>query len=226
MATIAFLLTMFTSPASAALYDVDFALPGGSGFGASLFHDASTGNHMSGDVVGNITPNNPDTTGVYDSITGEFYAEIHDVTPVYDTQPNHFTLSGTLLFDANGVLANDSTLFLDFTDGASGKLVDGMMGFKAGYVCCGSTDSDPNSFIQQGESDIFWLTLWGANYNSENPWDGEYDNKTNLGMDLRLQLTELPGDRGLPQVPVPAAAWLFGSGLLGLVGVARRKNTV
>jgi hypothetical protein len=24
-------------------------------------------------------------------------------------------------------------------------------------------------------------------------------------------------------VPVPAAAWLFGSGLLGLVGVARRK---
>ena len=32
-------------------------------------------------------------------------------------------------------------------------------------------------------------------------------------------------DRGLnpPEVPVPAAAWLFGSGLLGLMGVARRK---
>lgn len=28
---------------------------------------------------------------------------------------------------------------------------------------------------------------------------------------------------GLPQVPVPAAAWLLGSGLLGLIGVARRK---
>jgi hypothetical protein len=26
-------------------------------------------------------------------------------------------------------------------------------------------------------------------------------------------------------VPVPAAAWLFGSGLLGLVGVARRKQS-
>jgi hypothetical protein len=24
-------------------------------------------------------------------------------------------------------------------------------------------------------------------------------------------------------VPVPAAVWLFGSGLLGLIGVARRK---
>jgi hypothetical protein len=27
-------------------------------------------------------------------------------------------------------------------------------------------------------------------------------------------------------VPIPAAAWLFGSGLLGLVGVARRRRTV
>ena len=25
-------------------------------------------------------------------------------------------------------------------------------------------------------------------------------------------------------VPIPAAAWLFGSGLIGLVGLARRKN--
>ena len=29
-----------------------------------------------------------------------------------------------------------------------------------------------------------------------------------------------------PVVPVPAAVWLFGSGLLGLVGVARRKKAV
>ena len=27
-------------------------------------------------------------------------------------------------------------------------------------------------------------------------------------------------------VPVPAAAWLFGSGLLGLIGIARRKETI
>jgi len=33
------------------------------------------------------------------------------------------------------------------------------------------------------------------------------------------QVTTLP----LTPVPVPAAVWLFGSGLLGLVGVARRK---
>jgi hypothetical protein len=32
--------------------------------------------------------------------------------------------------------------------------------------------------------------------------------------------------RVVPQVPVPAAIWLFGSGLLGLVGVARRRSIV
>jgi hypothetical protein len=31
------------------------------------------------------------------------------------------------------------------------------------------------------------------------------------------------GDVGAAVVPVPAAVWLFGSGLLGLIGVARRK---
>jgi hypothetical protein len=30
--------------------------------------------------------------------------------------------------------------------------------------------------------------------------------------------------RIIPAVPVPAAVWLFGSGLLGLVGIARRKK--
>jgi len=31
---------------------------------------------------------------------------------------------------------------------------------------------------------------------------------------------------GAPPVPVPAAVWLFGSGLLGLVGVSRRKRRI
>jgi hypothetical protein len=31
------------------------------------------------------------------------------------------------------------------------------------------------------------------------------------------------GDVSAARVPVPAAVWLFGSGLLGLIGVARRK---
>ena len=33
-------------------------------------------------------------------------------------------------------------------------------------------------------------------------------------------------DFGFQAVPVPAAAWLFGSGLIGLLGMARRKRAV
>ena len=31
--------------------------------------------------------------------------------------------------------------------------------------------------------------------------------------------------RGVAEVPIPAAAWLFGSGLIGLAGIARRKKS-
>ena len=48
---------------------------------------------------------------------------------------------------------------------------------------------------------------------------------------LRMQRTGKDGEDslktpGMPAVPVPAAAWLFGSGLLCLAGVARRKSHV
>lgn len=35
----------------------------------------------------------------------------------------------------------------------------------------------------------------------------------------------IEGAVGVPAVPVPAAVWLFGSGLIGLVGIARRKKS-
>jgi hypothetical protein len=35
-----------------------------------------------------------------------------------------------------------------------------------------------------------------------------------------------PSNPPVSSVPVPAAVWLFGSGLLGLVGVARRKKSL
>ena len=38
------------------------------------------------------------------------------------------------------------------------------------------------------------------------------------------KIAELSNARAFSVVPVPAAVWLFGSGLLGLVGVARRKS--
>ena len=37
--------------------------------------------------------------------------------------------------------------------------------------------------------------------------------------------TQINAGYGTTVIPVPAAVWLFGSGLLGLVGVARRKRS-
>jgi hypothetical protein len=49
--------------------------------------------------------------------------------------------------------------------------------------------------------------------------------------DMELHLSDeavglIPPEIIPPEVPVPAAFWLFGSGLLGLVGMARRKQKV
>ena len=83
-------------------------------------------------------------------------------------------------------------------------------------------------------ADIDVLNIWDANGNSV---DIDGDGIAGWGMidgafiGFNANFTVSPGSP-LPiqsyagaasVVPVPAAAWLFGSGLLGLVGVARRK---
>ena len=55
------------------------------------------------------------------------------------------------------------------------------------------------------------MTLWGAD--GSHDVNGNFSGAT-MGMDMVATF-----------VPVPAAVWLFGSGLLGLVGVARRKSS-
>lgn len=43
-------------------------------------------------------------------------------------------------------------------------------------------------------------------------------------VNLTYLITDLAAEGTLTTVPVPAAVWLFGSGLLGLIGIARRKR--
>jgi len=52
---------------------------------------------------------------------------------------------------------------------------------------------------------------------------GLYDVTANFYVDFLLEHT-LVDTFTVSAVPVPAAAWLFGSGLIGLVGFARRKK--
>lgn len=206
------LLLVAVGSAQAAIFSVDAVLAGDSSFGASLFHTATP--LMGGSTIASIPTTSTNASGTYNSVTGVFSATL-PVIPNGGAQ-SFFTLTGNLLFDRNGALAADSTLTLDFASNAlSAPFTDTALGFQKGQICCGS--NGPNSFLD-GSGDSKILTLWGAdgtNFDGQPTFfSGTYEGPT-LGMDLRLELTP---------VPLPPAVWLFGSALVGLVGVARRNR--
>jgi len=96
-----------------------------------------------------------------------------------------------------------------------------------------------------GTLDVSWYDLGSGLFNASlgDSFDiltaysltGEFDNLTLavLGNGLRWQLDYLFDEFGttgivrltiVSAVPVPASVWLFGSGLIGLIGIAKRKK--
>jgi len=192
------------------VYNILDVRDGSSGFGASLFHDASGTNVMAGSTLADI-PSIAVVSGTFDDATGTLNVTMNVSTG------GTFTLSGTgLIFDGSGTLAANSQLNISFTN-PTGALQDGIIGFLPGYLCCGRTDQDPNSFVADNGTMV--MSLWGANFGGDT-FNGSYEGiegnrLATYGMDLRLSMSP---------VPVPAAVWLFGSGLMALAGVARNKR--
>ena len=58
------------------------------------------------------------------------------------------------------------------------------------------------------------------------PWSLNIDLKDTTGGTDKLQIdySTLSGTYSTTPVPVPGAAWLLGSGLMGLIGLGRRKK--
>ncbi len=82
-----------------------------------------------------------------------------------------------------------------------------------------------SNFQSVTQWDIYWSGLeyapianstWLFNFNGGNP---VYSLKGNNFFALAV----IDGDVGAAVVPVPAAVWLFGSGLIGLLGLVKRK---
>ena len=99
-----------------------------------------------------------------------------------------------------------------------------LFNYGAGTVFgAGITPSSPGPF-----SNVQSLGYWSGTEFAPNPvlaWDFGFINGNhfaNFKYGFRFAWAVHSGD--VSAVPVPAAVWLFGSGLMGLLGLARRKH--
>jgi len=76
-----------------------------------------------------------------------------------------------------------------------------------------------------GGTEYHWYYFTGITGAVTGEWDtsGIFPGPNGGGKDLS-NITVYENDESFPPVPVPAAVWLFGSGLIGLVGIARRRR--
>jgi hypothetical protein len=159
--------------------------------------------------------------------------------------------SGTYYFDSIH-FANNTNINLDLSGGAINIFVTGELWFGSGadvnltnggdssMVYWETHEADTlNAFRATGGSD--WLGTVYAPYggihfgSGSGPttfeghfwsgWDGTYTNLSGNLVYERSVYIEHGVTGNLSPIPVPAAVWLFGSGLLGLVGIARRRKT-
>ncbi len=180
------------------------------------------------------------SSGLSITLNGAFLgmpATFHDISMTHQTGTNIIT--GGVLVDWNGT--NNMPLHIEWD--ATGLLNAINYGLQAGHVLSGSdlyNDTNGNGVQDTGE---FLIDIASATPYSDSLLSDPSNSQgpaplaataNSLGLD---NTTPFPGVRGyfdigsgnsmhvtsVSSVPVPAAAWLFGSGLLGLIGVARRK---
>ena len=116
----------------------------------------------------------------------------------------------------------------------------GSSGTDSGYHCTGSEmgnlfytvlDNSPGLSNSGPFSNImgsYWTATLVTNFSPGNAWSfdmylGRQDYYGSTTLFFNAWAVH-DGDIGASAVPVPAAVWLFGSGLIGLIGVARRKK--
>jgi len=149
----------------------------------------------------------PDSSYMYQT-----YRTIKSGTTTFDffdgVSTNTYTLSGTSTTDYNIRLSYDtgsaSWIYAGIRDGSNQPVP--FVSVMTGLI----TDENLNTF-----NIVFTLEQDEDTY-SLNPTTNQLESQAG---------SVISSSMAISSVPVPAAIWLFGSGLIGLVGIRRRMNT-
>lgn len=203
----AFSAAVFAAPIQIATTPTETGGP----FRHNAFHEASSNGGQSGTILGWFDLGAGG--GSWDPDTGAFIINIDifsdgGLTTAIGTAVGTGNLTAAAFNGFDGGLIGTIGWNFDVTAEGNG-FVDRTTSFLDNNYVTSSAGYTANSTTGSYSS----MTLWGA--------DGNYDvntsmfdvNTTNMGVDLVVTF-----------VPVPAAVWLFGSGLIGLVTLARRKT--
>ena len=113
-------------------------------------------------------------------------------------------------------------------DGELSHLFYEDLGLSPGDSIFDSTEPELDLFINLREW-LYWeagpyISSSGENHETLGWAFQTYDGMTNMVQNYRLLKPWAVRSGDVSPVPVPAAVWLFGAGLIGLIGVSRRKK--
>ena len=193
----------------------DFGEPTGSTDPADL--DALLDFQVAGNILTLSVTNNTTAPNTFD-ITEVYFNATSDVTSLSLTSPTSAGDAGT----------NPSGW--DFSTGSN---ADGFGSFDFAVMLFGDINLNPN-IVSPGETEVLTFTLTCAggatcdmtDFVDPNSMDFLAAAKFVNGPDVEDPPGQIGPDSafGGTMVPVPAAVWLFASGLLGLIGISRRKK--